>query len=201
MKLFSLDHATRLCRTEISSSFFRQRPIGASWRSLRAFAALGCLSLAIATAPLHAGGGPTGKDKCKEKYKDKCPVEVQGIVEVLNDVLNQPYAVTVTNAGAFDIPDGKRLVIETISYWTVQGLGKTGRLSLDGFRGAASGVRVVFLPVQDTFVRNQEMYQTSVIPVKMRVDSVEGVTEEIRIIGDSAFVTFEVTVFGYLVDL
>lgn len=192
MKSFCfLNHTARRSGAEILNSLFSERSAGASWRSLVASTALAALPLAIVTGPLHAQG-PT--------VKVEGPVQVQGVVEVLNDVLRKPYVVgSVSNvAASFKIPDGKRLVIEMIALEMRVDGDFVPRMILDVNQTA---IRVP-LPVQFAGSLGTSKFYIGTIPFKARLDSVAGSPAEARVYPVNGVPgTINATVFGYLVDL
>lgn len=136
-------------------------------------------------------------------------------VDALNDILNEPYFVSRSGAfGAsetfvekvFDIPDGKRLIIETITvraaldapgvafvqfgYVNAQSVQESGELSMQA-QGTIPG----------TFVSSFWLAGTH--PVKFRVDAVVGKTDELHFFLRRSAVggTWNVLVAGYLVPL
>lgn len=133
-------------------------------------------------------------------------VDVQGMVEVLNDVLRQPYVVTVSSNSSsapsvdFDIPDGKRLIVETIAFQASTSTGSVSRMFLHPLVNGSQPF--VPLPIQTTSVEGPSTYLISMLPMKMRVDSAPGSTREIFIRRGTGDVgTLTATICGYLVDL
>ena len=142
-------------------------------------------------------------------------VSVHGAVAVLNDSLNTPYlagfnrtiAAGQTNGElAFDIPDGKRLVIETInvSVRALQGQPIQGTFVFSNGHGIVLGE----FPLQPTglvFPGTIQEIQVAFPPIKARVDAQTGLTDEVRVVvsrGDTTgTASLTVTVMGYLVDL
>lgn len=143
------------------------------------------------------------------------PVTVEGAVEVVNDSFNTPFLqgfVTDMGAGqnygelAFDIPDGKRLVIETINVSVSAPPGQifVGTFTFLSSRGGVSGN----FPVQRTgfvFPGSNRENQVAHPPLRARVDARPGVTNEVTVVvaRNDATETARLTVniFGYLVDL
>ena len=90
----------------------------------------------ILTAPLVFGkGGPTVTVDGDVTISD--PVAIEGVVQVLNDTLYEPYLVAQITVEAndsptvyFDIPDGKRLIVETIAYQASLPAGTSNRMFL-----------------------------------------------------------------------
>jgi hypothetical protein len=135
------------------------------------------------------------------------PVEVQGVVEVINDVLRQPFvqSVNVPSAGSptanFDIPDGKRLVIESIAFQASRPSNETNRMFLQPLVSATQR-QLVPLPVQFISVEGAASYLISLLPLKLRLDSVPGSDNEVQIRrGTGGNGTLNASIFGYLVDI
>jgi hypothetical protein len=134
------------------------------------------------------------------------PVAIEGVVEVLNDTLHQPYVVS-QNTGAtsvtaptvyFDIPDGKRLIIETIAYQASLPAGENNRMFIQPLVGGDR--QLIPLVIQDR-VDAGGYYLVANIPFKMRIDSVDGSTQEVMIRrGTGGAGTLNATICGYLVD-
>ena len=141
------------------------------------------------------------------------PVPVTGSVEVVNDSLYQPYIKTAAIVDspntqlqvAFDVPDGKRLILETVVVQADVPSGQKVRVSLDSQVNPVINAYVIgWLPVQspgpilgvDYYIANQ--------PFKLRQDWFSGSTAEIvvRMSRDSSsgLAGLLVTVYGYLVD-
>lgn len=142
------------------------------------------------------------------------PVKVTGTptVEVVNDALYEPYiktAATFIGDGtiladvAFDIPDGKRLILETVSVQADVPSGQKVRVFLDVTLGLGS--LIGFLPVQSPGPILGVEYYVANQPLKLRKDAVPGHTDEIvvRMIRDSSSgdASLGATIYGYLVDL
>jgi hypothetical protein len=138
------------------------------------------------------------------------PTEVHGVVEVLNDVLYTPYArVVSTQDGSlpwagFDVPAGKRLIIETISF---QGMHPTAagvkRVLLDHVVSASTRLTIP-LAAQERVVDGATTFLIATLPVKMRIDSVLNENSEILIrMGGStpdSSGRIMVGIYGYLID-
>jgi hypothetical protein len=136
------------------------------------------------------------------------PVEIHGVVETLNDLLHQPYMVRGSdsiNSGEtrslqvdFDIPDGKRLIIETITFQARVPSGETSRIFLEPLT-PQGGRLLTYLSVQSVI----DGYMISTLPVKLRIDAIEGSSSEVRIrLGNTpGSATLGASLFGYLVDL
>ena len=131
------------------------------------------------------------------------PVSVQGIVEVINDVLRKPYIVrSVTAQGpVFDIPDGKRLVIEMITF-EVEVEGDTiPRVVLDIARPGQPSAIVLPLAAQFSGEVGTRKIYIGTLPFKARLDSIPGSTAEARIYARNTNGNWNGVVLGYLVDL
>jgi len=148
--------------------------------------------VAISTTSTAAGGqGPT---------------EVQGVVEVLNDVLYTPYARVVSLPGniiaGFDIPAGKRLIIETITFQSNHPTASPQRMFLDHVVPGSPSKAVVPLAIQDRIVEGETTWVLGTHSVKIRIDAVAGENSEILIRrGGIHAGALLVGVYGYLVDI
>jgi hypothetical protein len=139
------------------------------------------------------------------------PVPVTGTVEVV-DRLHEPFLElasvslpqgTLVDGVTFDVPEGKRLVLETLSLQISVPATQRVRAFLD-VRVGNSAI-LSFIPVQspgsilgtEYFIANQ--------PFKLRKDAIPGATDEIRVrmLRDGALGSSDllVTLHGYLVDL
>lgn len=156
------------------------------------------------TAPVVFGrGGPTVTVDGPVTIAE--PVAVEGVVQVLNDTLYEPYVGYQTTEGSgesptvyFDIPDGKRLIIEMIAYQASLPAGTSNRMFLQPLIG--TNRPLIPLVIQDR-VDAGGYYLVANIPFKMRVDSVAGSTQEIMIRrGVGGVGTLGATICGYLVD-
>jgi hypothetical protein len=138
------------------------------------------------------------------------PVPVTGVVEVMNDALYQPYirlaSVFLTGGTtrevSFDIPDGKRLVVETVSVQADVPAGQKVHVMLDVLEGISPVLSVV--PVQSPGPFLGVEYYVANLPFKLRKDAMPGTTDEIRVrmIRDSSAgdAGLAATIHGYLVD-
>jgi hypothetical protein len=144
------------------------------------------------------------------------PVPVAGSVEVLNDALYQPYI--QLNASfdipegdllgevLFDVPDGKRLILETVSVQAAVPEGQKVRVVLDAQVKPTSPNKYFlgFLPVQSPGPILGVEYYIANQPFKLRQDWFSGSNSEIivRMSRDSSSgtATLFVTLYGYLVD-
>ena len=141
------------------------------------------------------------------------PVPVTGEVEVLNDSLYQPYIKTgaffLANGVSlaelpFDVPDGKRLILETVAVQANVQPGQKVRISLDSQVAPAINKYVIgVLPVQLGAIIGSEYYIANQ-PFKLRQDWFSGSHDEIlvRMLRDSSAgdASLLVTIYGYLVD-
>ena len=141
------------------------------------------------------------------------PVPVTGTVEVVNDALYQPYikqAGVIINSGtqlqvAFDVPDGKRLILETVAVQASVPSTQKVRVSLDAQVNPAINQYVIgFLSVQSPGPIDGFEYYVANQPFKLRQDWFQNSNAEIlvRMIRDSSSgeASLLVTVYGYLVD-
>jgi hypothetical protein len=142
------------------------------------------------------------------------PVPITGTVEVVNDALYEPYIRTTFIEIAdgvrfgevtFDVPDGKRLILETVAVQALVPEGQKVRVSLQAQVNPFTNKYVqAWLPVQSPGPILGVEYYIANHPVKLRQDPFFG-TDEISVImlrdlsGGTA--SLSVTVFGYLVNL
>ena len=135
-------------------------------------------------------------------------VSVQGVVDVINDVLRTPYVRNASATGEgpsvnFDIPDGKRLIIESIAFQASRLTVESNRMFLQPLLAVNAARPLVPLPVQFEAVEGSVTYMISMVNMTGRFDAVAGSTSEIQVrrgVGSSPNATLNVTVFGYLVD-
>jgi len=141
------------------------------------------------------------------------PVPVAGSVEVVNDALYVPYIKTAAVIDSsdtqlqvtFDVPDGKRLILETVALQASVPSGQKVRVSLDSQINPAINQYVIgFLSVQSPGPISGFEYYVANQPFKLRQDWFSGSTAEIivRMSRDSSsgLAGLLVTVYGYLVD-
>lgn len=161
------------------------------------------LILAVPASPVLAASGPQ-------------PITVQGVVEVINDVLRQPYikrvvlnfpADTISAVMHFDIPAGKRLITEVISIEVLH-LENTSPLT---YANVMLGDVYVPFPVsfQSKTPFNGRIAAVGTHAIALRVDGkpdgVTGSTAELSFsvirdaVGPSTSVT--ISVAGILVDI
>ena len=139
------------------------------------------------------------------------PVPVTGAVEVVNDALYMPYiklaSATLPNGTklgevTFDIPEGTRLVVETVSVQASVPAGQKVRVMLDVLEGISPVLSVV--PVQSPGPFEGVEYYIANLPFKLRKDAMPGNTDEIRVRMSRDSMTGEggllVTIHGYLID-
>jgi hypothetical protein len=144
------------------------------------------------------------------------PVPVAGSVEVLNDALYQPYIQLNTSFDIpegdllgevlFDVPDGKRLILETVSVQAAVPEGQKVRVVLDAQVKPTSPNKYFlgFLPVQSPGPILGVEYYIANQPFKLRQDWFSGSNSEIMVRmsrdSSSGTATLFVTLYGYLVD-
>lgn len=136
-------------------------------------------------------------------------------VEVVNDALYEPYVKTAffelvdgTALGevAFDVPDGKRLILETVAVQAAVPSGQKVRVSLQAQVAPSLNPYVLgFLPVQSPGPILGYEYYIANQPFKLRQNPMIGSNAEIKVsmlrdssVGDA---TLLATIYGYLVDL
>jgi hypothetical protein len=142
------------------------------------------------------------------------PVPVTGTVGVSNDSLFQPYIKTGSfnitagnNLGEvdFDVPDHKRLILESVAIQADVPEGQKVRISLDSqVNPAINKYAIGFLTVQSPGPIGGYEYYVANQPFKLRQDWFNGSNAEIvvRMLRDSTTsdAGLLVTVYGYLVD-
>ena len=174
-------------------------------RLARQIAAGGFFSLSAILAASDSGA------KVKE------PTEVQGVVEVLNDVLRVPFRKTIggstTAPGTFpfpggfikhDIPAGKRLIVETISLQVRVTPGQNVLVQMQNVRGGSLIDATVQLPVQKQGTFGSMDYLTATHNVMLRLDGGQFDNEiSFAVERDATTGSLELsaTIFGYLVDI
>ena len=197
MKQFSLSESARL------DCAFHHRKSNRGHDLLRGALLCAALVLVPNLSAAAAGGPPAGAGGT---------LNVQGVVEVLNDTLVQPFRQTrinpdvivgsVTSLIPFDVPFGKRLIVEGITVIARVGIGQKalvhGRVS--GTPGRFAGIEIA-MKYQGTF--NDRDVFSATVPLTLRVDGTVA-TDELGFVmersggGGPAFVS--VSIFGYLVD-
>jgi hypothetical protein len=190
---------------------------------LIALASIASLSITlVAVSDSHAAaaptppGGPTVNIKEPVSVTVDGPVEVQGVVEVINDVLRQPFRQTrsqTTSVGLsativdFDVPAGKRLIVETISIRARVNLNEVveASMSTPGTDGTNATSTALPLAKQGTFsTTNFPDHYSALHSVRIRVDGTAATNELSFILtrnltaGSGELV---VTVHGYVVDI
>lgn len=165
----------------------------------------GCALVALVLSPVTLVAASANRPTTPVTVEDT--VSIQGGVEVLNDLLYQPFAASVSSAtstsptASIDIPDGKRLVVEFVSFQASTPTGTTSRIF---FQPQTSSTSRLFmpLPIQFTSVEGGATYYLSGFPLKLRIDSVPGSTSELQVRrGTGSDGTISLTVTGYLIDL
>jgi hypothetical protein len=137
-------------------------------------------------------------------------VSVEGVVEVLNDVLRQPYnesrqisSSSATGQLNFDVPAAKRLVIETISIQAIVTGGSQMRVDGQAASGGTNFNIDVPLQSQGVFDTLGNQFSRAMQSVKIRVDGTAANGEIFfgytRI--GAGISTLRVNLHGYLVDL
>jgi len=181
----------------IPSQFARSRFCGTALIAL--------FSTVLASSSAVAAGGNT------------TPLTVVGVVEEINDVLRIPYSRSfaliaggpAAARAVFDIPDGKRFVIEAVSYRLVIKHNVYFSVTLEPLIG---GIRAPhYLSTQSNTVISREGdttrgAYTGTHPMNLRVDAKSGMSNEIEVVvsrqdADISPVIFNVSVSGYLVDI
>jgi hypothetical protein len=178
---------------------------------------MGLIAAVVALTLLSGSPVPAAQDKdviVVNTPAAPVPVKVTGTpaVEVVNDALYEPYIKlagvslsdgTLLGQVTFDIPDGKRLVIETVSVQVAVPSGQKVRVFLDVTEGLGSLLGV--LPVQSPGPILGVEYFVANLPFKLRKDAIPGHTDEIvvRMGRDSSSggASLLATIYGYLVDL
>jgi hypothetical protein len=163
---------------------------------MRIKACVSLLSLLLAPAMLDGANGPP-------------PVQVQGTVDVINDVLRTPYARTDFGGGAkvdqvnFDVPAGKRLVVEVVTlelfHNPTEGFFVTlNTITPEGNAVVSTPLSFITRPFNST-----HSVSTGVHPITVRVDGRTGSSSELsfELIRTAGGGSFTVSVRGYLVDI
>ncbi len=181
-----------------------QMPARFSQRTVAALIGAFVILSFVATPFARGKGGPNVTVDGSVNVAD--PVTVEGVVEVLNDSLVEPFVVSLSSGNDavdaptvyFDIPEGKRLIIETIAYQASLPKGESNRMFIQPLFGTQR--QLIPLVIQDR-VDAGGYYLIANIPFKMRLDSVEGRSDEVMIRrGTGGLGTLQATICGYLVD-
>jgi hypothetical protein len=157
----------------IPSQFARRRIYGT--------ALLALFGTVLASSTVFAASGNTS------------PISVVGVVEEINDVLRVPYSRNFAIAAAgptaaratFDIPDGKRFVIEAVSYDLAIKDNVYFSVALAPLIG---GIRAPhYLSAQSHTMVSREGdptrgTHTGTHPMKLRVDAKPGMNNEIEVV-------------------
>jgi len=167
-------------------------------------------SLGAAATP-STPGGPTVTVNEPVAVTVAGPVEVQGVVEVINDVLRQPYRVSrqqLISVGrntevTFDVPTNKRLIIETISILAKVTENQSVNVSMST-PATTSGNSFVFFPIQKQGNFLSQDFFVAYYPTKLRVDG-KALSDDIVFTlnrnSAAGAPEFTVSLFGYLVDI
>jgi hypothetical protein len=144
------------------------------------------------------------------------PLQVEGVVEVINDVLRQPYAESGQDAASaglfgtqaaqvkFDIPAGKRLIVESITVRVSLTTGQVPSVQVwaKSNSGGTATADIPLTPQGESF--NTTAYGAA-IPLKLRVDGSSSTFDLtftlFRSVTTGAAAILRVAVFGYLVDI
>ena len=169
----------------------------------------GLLGAALAFMPSSyaANGPPPGAG---------ATLNVQGVVEVINDTLTQPFRQTRSNPDLvisgtattpipFNVPLGKRLVIETVTVFARVSPGQKA-LVRGVISGTQGGIALIDLALKSQGTFNGLDVFSATAPMTIRVDGTVAADELSFVLERSgnaapgpAFLT--VSVFGYLVDV
>jgi hypothetical protein len=136
-------------------------------------------------------------------------VSVEGVVEVLNDVLHRPYnesqGIGSTQAAgllSFDVPAGKRLVVQSISMRATVTAGL--KVRVEGQFAAANGSAFIDVALQSQGVFGEAEFFSVAQPLTFRVDGSNAPGEIVfsfQRTGTSGITNLRVNVYGYLVDI
>lgn len=161
-----------------------------------------CVAFFGIQASLFAAGGPPPTTV-------QGHVSVEGVVEVLNDVLYQPYnesrglgSTQASGAVSFDVPAGKRLVVQSISIRATVTSGL--KVRVEGQFAAANGSAFVDVALQSQGVFGEVEFLSVAQPLTFRVDGSAASGEiffSYQRTGTSGITNLRVNVYGYLVDI
>lgn len=192
--------------TTTSARARQQRGISMTTAAVSLMALVALVSTPLARA---AGGGPTVNGAVTvtgavEVTNDS--LDVQGVVETLDDVVREPYGLTVSGSNMqilkFDVPTGKRLVVEYVSYFA--DIPATEQEFIEADFQVGGQMTRCYLPSLKTTVLGG-VDQKRILgsqPVNVRVDGVEGETDEVTFLTINVTPSFfRVSLYGYLVDL
>jgi hypothetical protein len=165
------------------------------------------LAIGMSASAAFGAGGSKGKHVCR-------PIEVEGVVATIDDVVYDPYVgfVSATIAegdsrglALFDIPEGMRLVIETISIYASAPNGQAVEARIQ--MTAGGGLRTVCVPSlrASPGVAPGEEAHVGTHPIKLRLDYQPGVIDELQVDvrrgSQTGDVLMAVSIAGYLVDI
>jgi hypothetical protein len=168
------------------------------------------LAFTLVSGNLVSAAAPPSNVNVINTPSQPVPVAITGTpaVEVANDALYAPYILQASATSSdtlttvtFDVPIGKRLIVETVSAQVDPGSQQEVRLTYNvKLTDGPFGLMLGFLQVQPTGPAS--FYYVTNQPLKMRVDRVSG--QEITFSAthaSSGSCSLIVTLYGYLVDL
>jgi hypothetical protein len=178
------------------------------------------ISYLAAAATPSTPGGPTVTVNEPVAVTLSGPVQVQGVVEVINDVLRPPYRIprVGSSSGAsaqagFVVPQGKRLIVETVSVEGEVPVNQSVRLSMvtQATPPAVGGNTSIFLPLQRLGTFGGKDVFAGTHSMTLRVDPRSGggildqfdsaITFILERNGTGGTVNLTVSVNGYLIDI
>ena len=132
------------------------------------------------------------------------PMQMQGAVETLNDVLYTPYFHTETvpypgTVAKFTVPVGKRLIIETVTVMVSRIPGQMILPTLFTPNGERLSLAMQSQGIDIAYHGNEYLVGTH--PIKLRIDGGTDSTQPTFTIQCDNSQTFWASVAGYLVDL
>jgi hypothetical protein len=179
----------------------------------------GCPITALALVALLAFGARPQVSQAKEGPGGPTvtqPVEIFGSVATLDDSLHEPYTNRLTltmlageNAEElkFDVPAGKRLIVETISYRAATTVDQVVIFNVIS-RTMTSAPVLALVPKQVVTIAPSGLatFHRGTESVKIRIDGTEESDSELAISmfrypSDADSASLDVSVWGYLVDL
>lgn len=203
---------------------------GSSWRSRLAMVVLACTVVGSGVAYGQSAPDPRGGASTPVQVMNTPtnPVPVTGTVSgevtltngridtaVLNDTLNQPYMVSRSGSFVdddapwldFDVPDGKRLIVETITVrFALSGPGAAVmQFSCRQPSGTNAFGEIALQPhgtIVDAFGRATN-WIVGTHAMTLRIDAAPGSTDELRLVPRVPVMagTLNVLVAGYLVPI
>jgi hypothetical protein len=179
-------------------------------RLVRRFVTWG--AFALLPAAFAANGPPTKEIQgAVEVVND---VQVHGVVEVINDVLRTPYSASAFNMASpgsigtlaaqvrFDIPVGKRLIVESVTVRVRLSTGQMPEVEMTHNTVGTPNADIVLTPQGST--GTVDTYKAS-LPLKLRVDGRATDADLFftlsRSAPTSAVADLRVALFGYLIDI